>query len=164
MNEMADHNQVDADCYNKIVSSATLSAILLKDVNFAGDLSKLSGSPSIDFRIGSGMLAWGYDAESSMLTGIFQYTLQGIHDEKVVLAVKAVYAVEYNVDIPCESDEGHLFLQRVGKYAAYPYYRALFSTMTDQAGIAMPPLPVLSNLSQQINPTKKPPRKGKRDN
>ena len=35
------------------------------------------------------------------------------------------------------------FVNRVGNFAAYPYFRSHFAEITSQAGITIPPLPVM---------------------
>lgn len=37
------------------------------------------------------------------------------------------------------------FLKRTGRFAAYPYFRGLFASLTQQSGLMLPPLPVISD-------------------
>lgn len=61
-----------------------------------------------------------------------------------VLQVNAKYFVSYHVDGGCDQAKADLFIERVGRLAAYPYFRALVASLVGQAGAQVPALPVMS--------------------
>ncbi len=82
--------------------------------------------------------------ESGLAMGQYRWTAEIKSGRKKALKLTADYLVAYaNLS---GQEEGHVefFLNKVGRFATYPYFRALFSHHTSETGIMLPPLPSLN--------------------
>ncbi len=78
-----------------------------------------------------------------MLAGKFKWDVTIKKGRKKLLVIEAVYLVVYQ-NVPTVPEEPALaFLQKVGKFATYPYFRALVATLAAYARADIPILPVL---------------------
>lgn len=73
-----------------------------------------------------------------------------------VIHVTAKYFVSYEVAGGCDQATAELFITRVGRLAAYPYFRALAASLVAQAGAQIPPLPIMSFQPRNVEYAKDP--------
>lgn len=84
------------------------------------------------------------DEASGALHGFIDFRVLCRHKRKRVFSTSARYIVSYQVEGGCPADLGRLFIERVGLVAVYPYFRSVVANFASQAGLMMPPLPIIS--------------------
>jgi hypothetical protein len=138
-------NDVDADAYNSVVGRTELRGIRLTESRFELKPDALQIDPSSwRYAMSNAIVEAFVDEENGALHGFLQYEAIVRHRRKRILFASARYMVSYEVDGECPPELGALFIERVGRIAAYPYFRGLVASLVAQAGIVMPPLPVIS--------------------
>ena len=89
--------------------------------------------------------------------GVFQLWVEA-RDKKTRdtrMRIECSYLVEYSgLDLSTKEldDAARLFVRRVGRFAAFPYARALASRYSDESGASLPPLPVLKDGAAPAQP------------
>jgi len=126
--------------YNDVVAAAELLALNLIRVEF-------TVAPEY-FTTAARELAYGCDDISveisgEVATGVFGWTLSVHADEKSLLSCRADYAVTYQVAKACDEHAVKGFVERVGKFASYPYFRAQAASLNWSAAVNLPVLPIL---------------------
>jgi hypothetical protein len=145
----------DPTTYNELVSRATL-----RDIRLVG--SKLDFKPEATEAAGDGwefersdqLDSWSCDNERGTLSGIHSFTAALVVGKRKLLSLHCRYLTTYNLSDLCDEEAGRHYLARVGRLAAYPYFRATFATLTQQSGIMLPPLPTLSDGPRWVTPPK----------
>ena len=82
--------------------------------------------------------------EDGALFGLIQFEASARLKRQRLIKVTAKYFVSYQVSGGCDQDTADMFLDRVARLAAYPYFRALVGSLLAQSGAQMPPLPIMS--------------------
>lgn len=140
-----DPHQADPSAYNSVVGRTTLTNIRLTDTKFEVKAEALASDP----------LTWRkeirrepvdvfVEPDSGKLFGTFLFELICRHKRKRVFTCATRYLVSYRVQGGCEPDVGQLFVERVGPLVVYPYFRSTVAHLAAQAGMQMPPLPIIS--------------------
>lgn len=139
-----DPHAANATVYNNLVARAHLRTIRLTASRFDLKPEALGLDPD-SWRNGiSAALAHSfYEPESGSLYGIFSFDVICRQGRKRVLSISSTYLTNYRVEGDCDGEACELFLERVGKIATYPYFRTHVATLTSQAGLLMPPLPIM---------------------
>jgi hypothetical protein len=134
--------------YNLLVKAAQLSAIRLVKSDFfllpEGFLSKdltLVHECEIEtshFSSADGALLVVVNAEAFGTIGE-----PGTKRHRKVMSSNCQYLIAYDVIGEPSAAAVQTFARRVARFAAYPYFRAHFAELTSQAGLQLPPLPVI---------------------
>lgn len=95
-----------------------------------------------------------FDRTRRLLTGIVSADATCKLGRKRLISLKSSYLLVYSVEGEPTEAAAEIFVKRVGAFAAYPYFRAHFSDACSQAGITLPPLPILKAPAQRITPTR----------
>lgn len=145
--------QARLDAYSDVVEKAELSSIRLATLDFQvqpeyfAAQRRRKNKPELHLDINTDTTI--FDAKSGF-AGIFLSCETGAKArEEDLVRCKAVFLVTYRNLLGCEEEASKAFLERVGKFACYPYFRSLFSSLDWLAGTEMPILPVLK---QQAKP------------
>jgi preprotein translocase subunit SecB len=140
-----DPHQADPRAYNAVVGRTTLTNIRLTDAKFDLKAEALATDPGTWRReMKREPLAIVVENESGKIFGTLLFELICRHRRKRVFTCSARYLVSYRVEGGCDEDIGQLFVERVGPLNVYPYFRATVAHLAAQAGIPMPPLPIIS--------------------
>jgi hypothetical protein len=140
-----DPHKVNAGAYNNVVERALLKSIRLTETRFNMKPEALELDLSVwpkDIR--GEVEEVFFDRDNDRLAGIFVFEVIFRSRRKRVLVVSTKYLVTYKVVGDVETDIGELFVERVGRVVAYPYFRSVVATLAAQAGLQMPPLPIIS--------------------
>lgn len=86
-----------------------------------------------------------------ILYGFIDFEVTARRKRQRMIRISARYFVSYEVEGGCDQRTADLFIDRVGRLAAYPYFRALTASLAGQAGVAIPPLPILSFQPRNIS-------------
>jgi uncharacterized protein YndB with AHSA1/START domain len=141
----ADTAAIDAKVYNAAVGRATLRGIWMMESRF--DLSPQALEVEPDVALAHTMRV--HEAEVTVdadatVRGFIRFEAASRRRRRRVLHVSARYFVSYRVEGGCDQRLAEMFMDRVGKLAAYPYFRALVASLAAQAGAQVPTLPILS--------------------
>lgn len=144
--------KIDAGKYNQVVSHATLRDVRLIGAKFdlkpeGAELSERAWT----FQIADQLDDWTCDNEKGILTGIFSYTASCLEGRRKLLSVTCRFLCSYRLSDLCDEEAGRQFIARVGRFSAYPYFRSIFAMLTQQSGITLPPLPVISDGPRWVN-------------
>jgi hypothetical protein len=134
----------DAATYNAIIGRATLRGIWMTESRFDMKPQALSMGDEMKHDIRSQSADAVVEAESGIVYGFIRFEASSRHKRQRLVNVSAQYFLSYHVDGGCEQDLANLFIERVGRLAAYPYFRALAASLASQAGVQLPPLPIMS--------------------
>ena len=147
-----DPSSVDPKAYNQVVGRTTLGSIRLTECRFDMKPDALSNDPDTwRKQITADPVEVITDLETNRLYGIFVFELSCRHKRKKVLTCSARFFVSFKVEGAFEAAVGELFVQRVGKVMAYPYFRSTVAQLVAQAAIDLPPLPMLSLQPRSVN-------------
>lgn len=136
--------------YNRVASVAQLRGIQLATSAFA---FKPDGSVFQEwaFALNSKMTDCEYIAQDGHLYCVYRYEAVCKHARKRVLALDASFIISFDVDGDCNLESAQAYAAIIGRVAAYPHFRALFATLTSQAGLMLPPLPIMSEQPRRVD-------------
>lgn len=150
--------KLDPTEYNRLVAHAKVQAIRLVNSRYDIKPAALSGSrEDWVYNVSNRLLDWHCDDDALILSGTWEYTATCVDGRRKLLTVTAKYLVTYRLSAECDADAGRQFLERVGRFAAYPYFRSTFAILTQQSGIVLHPLPIISEQPRWVTP---PPPEG----
>jgi hypothetical protein len=134
----------EANNYNAMVRRTTLRGLWLTESKFEMKPEALDpDSLAMRHDVRTSVVEVVID-ENGLIYGFIQFSAFSRRKRQRVLQVSAKYFASYHVDGGCDQSSAHLFVERVGRLAAYPYFRALVASLVGQAGAQIPPLPVMS--------------------
>lgn len=93
-----------------------------------------------------------FDLSRKLLTGLVSAEAWCKVSRKKIISLKCDYLVAFDVGGNPTEEAAELFVKRLGAFSAFPYFRAHFAEVTSQAGIALPPLPIMRDLRRTIQP------------
>jgi len=132
--------------YNNIVASSSLEDIRLVSSSF--DVTpeyfltknkEENFNLSYDFKITMAE----YDADDGFLAGCFEWTAVGKVGRKNVIKIKTAYMIVYTCEKGLERQYPLAFMNQVGRFATFPYFRATVGQYSAASGADLPILPVL---------------------
>ena len=142
------------DEYNAVALNAELEGIVLLNSRFDVD-------PELIGRRGEWKLSYGrklnscrFNSNERSVAGVFDYHVTAKVGRKRALHCSAQYAVFYETPVDATEAGSVGFCRNVGIFAAYPYFRALVARVTADAGVQLPPLPMIASKAH-IPPKKK---------
>ncbi len=145
-------SEKDAANYNRVVSHATIRDIRLVGSDFT---LKPEAAESTDrawnYSLSDQLEDWTCDNAKGTLSGLYVYKASCVEGRRKLITATGRYLSTYRLSDLCDEEAGRNFLARVGRFSAYPYFRALFATLTQQSGIMLPPLPVISDGPRWVN-------------
>ena len=137
--------RIDAKAFNHVASHATIREIRLTSakLDLKPEAVMLDEEPWA-YQLFDSLDDWTCDNEARTLTGIFTYKAACVEGRRKLLSLTCRYLAKYDLSGTCDEEAGHQFLVRVGRFSAYPYFRSTFATLTQQGGVLLPPLPVIT--------------------
>lgn len=135
------------DAYNKAARSAQLRVIQLSNSQFNMTSVFLKanrtpdGKPKLAYA--STMEAPFFDPEKGVAGCAWKWSVTAKVERVKVLTIEATYRLGYDGLDGCEEDAVFRFMARVGRFAAYPYFRAHVSQVSWESGAALPIMPAI---------------------
>lgn len=130
--------------YNDVVKASELSSVMLVRLEYAVDPEFFKSRQDCDLSFNVEVLGTEFDPESGQASAIFQWTVEAKLEEKSLLACSAGYVAAYNNMQPdLDPDAVRGFIQRFGRFATYPYFRAMVAHVTWASGVDLPVMPIL---------------------
>jgi hypothetical protein len=131
--------------YNLVATGARLEGISLFANHFKIDPDCLLNQNQWKLSYGRKILSCHFSTEENSVAAIFQYHVTAKFGRKQALHCVADYGVFYHIPEGATEEAAMGFCRNVGTFAAYPYFRALFSQLVGEAGVRMPPLPSIAS-------------------
>lgn len=131
--------------YNAVASAVVLEGINLFSSHFKIDPNCLMNQGQWKLSYGRKVLSCHFSEEENSVAAIFQYHVTAKFGRKQALHCVADYGVFYHTPDGATEEAAIGFCGNVGTFAAYPYFRALFSQLVGEAGVRMPPLPSIAS-------------------
>jgi len=140
--------ELDAAAYNAVVAASELRDISLMHCHF--DLEPayydaVGKGEALQHMFADEVVAFDFDSDDGVATIGFDWRLEvrTPDADEPVLELVATYLVMYTELAGQDEDAVRAFTSRVGRFATYPYFRALASQMSWAADAPMPIMPVL---------------------
>lgn len=134
---------VDAKVYNALTGRATLRGIWMTESRFDMSPEAVEEGVPLTHALRSNDVEVRLE-EDGVIYGFVRFDAASRRKRRRVINVSARYFVSYRVEGGCDLRMAELFMDRVGKLAAYPYFRALVASLVAQAGAQVPTLPILT--------------------
>lgn len=146
--------RIDVKRYNEVVAKANLRDLQLVSSRsiLKPDLLSVDRS-QLQFRIGDELAEFSVDNDAGTLACQITFKVECVEGRRKPFIVEGDYLIRYEVDGEVDESSAELFLKRVARFACYPYFRALFTTLIGQANLMLPPLPVLKEPARKVVPT-----------
>jgi len=147
--------------YNKLVATAQLREIRLVKSEFSLDAEALGAEQASWKHVHSCEIQQShYDSDDDLLVAWVNAEASCIKKRKKIVSAKCRYLIIYHVDGKPDDAIVNAFAKRVARFAAYPYFRTHFAELASQAGLFLPPLPIIkerkilpSEERKQLTPT-----------
>lgn len=140
-----------AAAYEDAVETAELRDIRLISADFtASPEIALPEQSSWKYGYSCDVESVGYDGEAGVISAWIGATAFCRSGRKKILNVKGQYLIVWSVSHPVEQETAERFALMLGPFATYPYFRSHFSHIASQAGLSVPPLPIMKGARRQI--------------
>lgn len=131
--------------YNLVATGARLEGINLFASRFVVEPDCVISQNQWKLSYGRKVISSHFNEEEQRVGAIFQYHVTAKFGRKRALHFEADYGVFYHIPVGATEEAALGFCRNVGTFAAYPYFRALFSQVVGEAGLKMPPLPSIAS-------------------
>ena len=138
------------EAYVKVVRSAVLQDIKLVSSSFVVEMAYFedgeighADDERLNYSYGSEQPMVAYDSTDGGLLGQFDWKVIVTRDDTEVLTIRATYVAAYQCDEGLDEKATAKFVERVGRFATFPYFRALVGFYGTASSIEIPILPVL---------------------
>jgi hypothetical protein len=137
------------DEYNAVVASAQLGDIkmirLKFDIKpkFFQVIVQDDPTPTPSSQFDSKFENLSYNPDDGFLGAQIFWSARMMQGRSKLFSIDALYVITYEDVAKVGEEHAFAFIKRVGKFATYPYYRALVSRISAESGLNLPPLPVL---------------------
>ena len=136
----------DPATFNTVVAHAKIQSIRLVGTRLVIKPAALSTRRSDwKFEVSDELEDWHCDNDAQSLRGEFGYSAVCMHNRSRIITVKAQYLATFALSAACDDEAARHYLERVGRFMCYPYFRAVFATLTEQSGLLLPPRPIIAD-------------------
>jgi len=139
--------------YNAFVATTTLQEVRLVKSDFALNPEGFLDEDGWVYAHACELDSSHYDSERDLLFAFLSAEAFATKKRKRLVSVKCRYVVVYSVSGKPEESVVDAFAKRVARFTAFPYFRAHFADLMSQAGMHVPPLPVLKETRPLPQPT-----------
>lgn len=133
------------ESYNRVAMGSKLRLVSLVKSTFFVNPDCISSQDEWKLTYDHSEIACSHEPNRGVVSAIFQYEIIAKHGRKTAMRSIAEYAVVYSVPRESESEAAQGFCHNVGRFAAYPYFRALCAQLTAGANLMLPPLPTIAS-------------------
>lgn len=138
----------NVEIYNDIARTACLRDVRLVDTQFKMDFRKaniLEDDEETSKNYGGKCKKISFHKDLGVAVSHFEWIANVFSGRSKPLRLKANYIIVYSDLEEKEEEYVHIYVEKLSRFTSYPYFRALFSTLTSAAGLALPPLPTLTD-------------------
>ena len=128
--------------YNNVVRVAELRQIVLISSNFELNTKNLSDE---DYQLSRSEDICGFafkpEGDGALLE--IEYVAKASGEKGEFFSIKARYAVAFYFDEKVDIEAAEKVVTRIGRFAAYPYFRRHVAQISWESGLDFPPLPII---------------------
>lgn len=128
--------------YNAVVADAELGGIQLIKLDFDVSPEYYGDGSEIELGYIVRPESSEYDDEAGIAACIISFQVEAIRDDVALLQCNATYTVMYRIGEKRDEEAVKAFIERLGVFACYPYFRGVFANLDWAANTRLPPLPV----------------------
>lgn len=141
------------EAYNAVVETAHLLDVKLISSEFTVKAPFfVEDKDDLKFVFGCDSGTKHYHSDGRRLIGMFHVEAGAKKSRRFLLKAKATYLIAFLVDGDPEEEAALAYVERVGAFGCWPYFRAHFATLCAGAGAEAPPLPIMTgNLPKKIS-------------
>ena len=136
------------ESYNKVARAAKLEGLVLTGSDFIihpNYYSPTAENGAVSFSYDASVDDEIFDAKSGLASCAWTWTVEGKLDDEIVVRVRATYRIFYSELTDCEETAVKRFMNRVGRFATYPYFRAHVSQTSWESSAQLPLLPTIAS-------------------
>lgn len=131
--------------YNDVALAAELEGIVLVYSTFQVSPELIARRKEWKLSYGRKLVTCEFNKGERSVAGIFEYHVTAKVGRKRAMHCVAHYAVFYETPDNATEAGATGFCRNVGIFAAYAYFRGLFARMISDAGLQLPPLPMIAS-------------------
>lgn len=136
----------DSEQYNKVARAVQLLRISLISSRFfilpEFFFGQSDQAPKLNFQ--AKMANPKFDAENGTASCEWEWGMTAEAAEKVTFNLEATYLLAYGALKDCDFEAIQFYMRRVGRFTAYPYFRAKVSQLSWESGANIPILPSIA--------------------
>lgn len=136
--------------YNHVAHNADLLQINLLSSRFDVSAECLSEEMHWKLKYGRKILSSTYNEEESFVAAIIQFRVEARLGKKRAMICTADYGIYYSIPEDSKKSAALAFCHQVGSFASYPYFRALMSQYSWNAGLSLPPMPSIASTVHKV--------------
>lgn len=136
--------------YNKVAGCAELLQIMLiasefkmSPAFFAARSEEKDSKKKLSYYNEYSVEGLDFDSDEGVASMTIRFSVRATKDRKNLLSIKNTYIVVYGEMEGCEDGAVSAFMQRIGRFAAYPYFRTHVSQLSWESGANLPILPTV---------------------
>lgn len=133
--------------FNNIAKSSVLKGIQLLSSKFDYSLAAENADGKLKLNYGGHATACAYVPEEEAVSAIFEFKVEGKKGRKRVFHLVVEYGVSYSIASGLNPAAAEGYCKNVGRFAAYPYFRALAAHLFADADLRVPPLPAIASVA-----------------
>jgi hypothetical protein len=141
---------LDKRAYNRVVHKAELLTIQLTTSKFDIHADFYAPDTSTKLAFNKSEPIVEFLGEQHVVLGRFGFDCVAKRGKRYILRASAEYLVAYKVPEGSDKRAAELFCEKVGIYAAYPYFRALVAHLAWAANAKLPPMPLIATRGSPI--------------
>lgn len=129
--------------YNRVASVASLKDVRL--LRLRSDVRPEAMTSKTLLSYGRDLVSCDYEPENGSAAAILRFHVTAKSGRKTTFQVQAEYLTLYDVGMDAQPNAARAFVNNVGLFAAYPYFRALVAQIAWGSGTVLPPLPTIAS-------------------
>lgn len=131
--------------FNKVASGAELEGIVLLCSSYQVKPECLPRQNEWSLNYGRKVISCQFNEEEQSVAAVLEYNVVAKLGRKNALRCTAEFAVFYATPDGSTAAGAEGFCRNIGTFAAYPYFRALFSRLSSETNLTLPPLPAIAS-------------------
>ncbi|MEH6787852.1 MAG: hypothetical protein V7673_11070 [Paracoccus sp. (in: a-proteobacteria)] len=142
-------SEFDADKYQAVASSARLREVVLARSKYDAKVFELrfalSNDEAVTPSFSGSSQASDFDATEGLVFGSYCWTARIKLKRRTLISAKAEFVLVYDNLEGADEKYVELYFEKLARFTTYPYFRSFFSLSTSNSGVALPPLPSLTD-------------------
>lgn len=130
--------------FNAVINGAQLLTVQQLRLEMSGSPDLYKPAENLKLATSRGLKSCAYQRETRSMAAIFQYSVTAKSGRTRAFRCAAEFLVIYRVPEDSPEDAAKAACNKLGMFAAYPYFRAVAAQMAWNAGLDLPPLPTIS--------------------
>jgi hypothetical protein len=132
------------DEYNNAVGVANIEQVLLTESKFESKPEYFTADEGEkNFKKSDSIKSFSINDRGDFCASEIEYSVQIKRGNSILLRVEASYIVIFKFDTPVDEGVARKIVSRIGRYAAYPFFRQHVAQISWESGSDLPILPMI---------------------